>query len=294
MTPPHETVVLRTGALGDIVLAASVTAVLAPVVFVTHARWRDLAAHLPGVVRVVGWPEDPLPVRPRRVVDLQADLRARLLTASMRPEFVQRVARHDLQRRARVWWGGPPAPAVIDRYAAAARVDTRPPPWWAPSHPLDHLVLVPGARWKTKVWPAERWVALGRRFGGPVSVLGGPGDRALVSAIARDISPSASFLAEHGFAQTIDVLKTARAAVAADTGLLHLAGALGVPVVGLFGPTTQHDGFWCHRGEALSVPLPCRPCSRHGSASCPRGHHLCMAELSVDRVWSAVERVVRS
>ncbi len=55
----------------------------------------------------------------------------------------------------------------------------------------------------------------------------------------------------------------------------------------LFGPTTSADGFWCHEGTVLEAPLPCRPCSRHGRATCPMRDHLCMQSLAVDAVLSA-------
>ena len=113
-----------------------------------------------------------------------------------------------------------------------------------------------------------------------------------LTAIADGIGPGARVLAEAGFHRTINVLGTARAAVAGDTGLMHMAGALGVPLVGLFGPTTARDGFWCYPGEAVSLELDCAPCSRHGGPRCPETHHACMVELPVERAWQALGRVV--
>ena len=152
----------------------------------------------------------------------------------------------------------------------------------------DTLALIPGAAWATKRWSPESWVALGRRWSGPVAVLGGPPDRALTSQIADAIGPHASALAEDGFTRTLQVLTRTAVAVGGDTGLLHLAAACGVPVVGLYGTTTSTDGFWCHPGIALEVPLPCRPCSRHGRPRCPIGDHACMTRLRPDQVWDAV------
>ena len=74
--------------------------------------------------------------------------------------------------------------------------------------------------------------------------------------------------------------------------LMQKALSAGIPVVGIFGPTTSADGFWCHAGEAVELPLPCRPCSRHGGPSCPFGDHRCMVDLDADRVWDAVVRVL--
>ena len=284
------TVVLRTGSLGDIVLAAVVTAQLAPVTFVTHRRWAALARRLPGVDRVVGWPDDPLPSNVGRVVDLQGDLRARLLTARMRPGAVSHLQRHDWARRARVWWKAPPPPPVVDRYLATAKLPMPARPWLERGCAGEHLVLVPGAQWETKRWPERHWIALGRRWKGPIRLLGGPSDRSLLERIAGAIGPRASWLAEDGFEQTWQILGTARAVVAGDTGLMHMAGMMGLPLVALFGPTTSSDGFWCHRGIAVERSLPCRPCSRHGSHVCAVGDHGCLEGLDVETVHTALLR----
>ncbi len=121
----------------------------------------------------------------------------------------------------------------------------------------------------------------------------GPSDRARVNAIARGVGPRAVPLAEDGFDHTFDAMSCASVVVAGDTGLMHLAGAMAVPLVALFGPTTSKDGFWCHTGEVVEVPMDCRPCSRFGTARCPQGHHRCMSGIPVSAVEAAVARVRR-
>lgn len=283
------TVVVRFGSLGDVVLAGAVTEALAPVVFVTQARWAPVAARLPGVSAVCSWPEAPIPAD-GDVVDLHHNLRSVWLTLG---RAARRVRRYDLVRRLRVWRKTAPAPRVIDRYAEAAGVAAPAKDWFDRAASNGALVLVPGARWATKRWPEAHWVAVGSRWDGPVSVVGGPDDRGRVHAIARGIGPNAVAIAEAGFDRCWDVLAGAAAVVAGDTGLMHVAGAMGVPLVGLFGPTTSDDGFWCHVGEVVEVALPCRPCSRFGGSLCPEGHHRCMTTLSVDAVDAAIERVRR-
>jgi ADP-heptose:LPS heptosyltransferase len=86
-----------------------------------------------------------------------------------------------------------------------------------------------------------------------------------------------------------DTLASCAVVVAGDTGPLHLAGALGVPVVGLFGPTPLNAGFWVWpRGRALAPEVSCSPCSLHGTAVCPRGTGACLDEHSVDEVLRIV------
>lgn len=288
---------MRWSSLGDVVLAGAVTGGLGEVCFWTKPAWADLAARLPGVERVLRWGVDPAPRTERfdRIVDLQGDLRSRRACLGLRGP-VHRVARWDLRRRVRVWLKvGAPPPRVIERYAQAAGVEVAARPWLDLGPPGEALGLVAGATWPSKRWPLSRWMALGARWEGPIVLLGGPEDARDLEILAgrlREGGRPVRVVAEAGFTETLGALADCRLVVANDTGLLHLAGAAGRPVVGLFGPTTSADGFWCHPGEAVELDgLPCRPCSRHGERSCPIGDHACMVDLDADRVWAAVQRV---
>ena len=285
-----STVVLRYSSLGDVVLAGAVTKALGDVCFVTKAAYAPVASRLIGVgsVRVHG--VDAVP-RAGPLVDLQADLRSRRVTLGR--GRVRRVARHDLRRRLRVALKvGAPPPRVIERYALAAGVTPAAPPWFEVAGPRDATVLIPGARWGTKRWAPDRWSALARALPGPLLVLGGPGEEALVRAVCAAAPDRATPVCESGFDATFASLGRGRVAIGGDTGLLHLCAGAGMPVVGLFGPTTAQDGFWCHRGVPVERPLPCRPCSRHGTDRCPIGDHKCMEDLTVAAVVGAVERAV--
>lgn len=285
-----STVVIRFSSLGDIVLTGAVTAALAPVTYVTHPRYHELARRLPGVKTVIRHGIDPLPRTADRIVDLHASLRSRRVSRQIRGP-VQRVQRHDLRRRMRVTlkWGAPP-PSVVERYAMAAGVAPCHDPW-LPIADGDALILCPTAAHATKQWPMDRFVAVGRLWNGPVLVLGGPADEALVREMVSAIGTHAEGLAENGFSQTITTLQRGRLAVGGDTGLMHLCAAAGLPTVVLFGPTTASDGFWPQPTAAPSVPLPCRPCSRYGGTTCPIGDHRCMNHLSVDAVWGAIQGI---
>ena len=67
-----------------------------------------------------------------------------------------------------------------------------------------------------------------------------------------------------------------------DSAPVHLAQAVGTPVLALFGPTSARRwGPLPGGGVALQRPLPCAPCSNHGAARCPLGHHACLQALPV-------------
>ena len=88
------------------------------------------------------------------------------------------------------------------------------------------------------------------------------------------------------FLELVPLINQARLFISGDTGPLHLACALGVPVVGIFGPTSPaRNGPWSAQDEAVVRPLPCSFC--HGR-SCPTRNE-CM-DISVDDVYAAVTK----
>ena len=75
---------------------------------------------------------------------------------------------------------------------------------------------------------------------------------------------------------------------------MHMATAVGTPVVAIFGPTVQGFGF-SPLGKSIVVEkeLRCRPCSLHGSDSCPKGHFECMKKINADEVFERVKEMVK-
>jgi ADP-heptose:LPS heptosyltransferase len=288
------TVLLRRGALGDVVLLGAVTTSLErPVTVLTAPSLVGLVARMRGVDVALPWPKDAsaraiaatLP-RGARVIDLHATTRSRLV-AAWAGGAASRVDKRSLHRR--LWLRGfvatgrPPVPAL---YAQACDVAVTPPPWFdLPAAQRDALILVPGAAWPTKRWATDRLATVGRAWAGPVVVLGGPDDDAICADVARAV-PGAEVLVERGFDRTLRALASAAVAVGGDTGLVHLAAACGAPVVTLFGPTHPADGFAVHRGVVVQRALPCRPCTLHGRPACPLGHHACM-DLAAAEVIAA-------
>jgi heptosyltransferase-2 len=71
---------------------------------------------------------------------------------------------------------------------------------------------------------------------------------------------------------------------------MHVAEAVGTPVVAVFGSTTPKQGFAPRdpRSRVVEVDLECRPCGRHGRNACPLGHFRCMLDLPAATVTTAV------
>ncbi len=154
-----------------------------------------------------------------------------------------------------------------------------------------------GSAWATKRWPAEKWArlirGLARETGGRVLMVGGPGEAAWNSEIERMADPANCFnlAGKTTMPELMEAIRPLKVFVSNDSGPMHIAVAMGVPAVGIFGPTTRELGFFPY-GPANSVvetPLDCRPCALHGSNKCPRGHFLCMRLLTVGEVLKAAK-----
>ena len=123
--------------------------------------------------------------------------------------------------------------------AAEAWADTILPALSASSSTPKTILINPGAGWGAKRWPVERYAAVARHFAGNgfrILINAGPGEELLAEAIRQEAGNSALAL-NCSLAQLIAITRRVSLAIAGDTGPLHLACALGRPVVGIYGPT---------------------------------------------------------
>jgi len=73
---------------------------------------------------------------------------------------------------------------------------------------------------------------------------------------------------------------------------MHIAAAMNIPVVAIFGPTIKQFGFFPYSKKAIVVEknVPCKPCSPHGPNKCPEKNFDCMNKVTVDEVFDAVKK----
>jgi heptosyltransferase-2 len=166
---------------------------------------------------------------------------------------------------------------------------------WLTAQGITRFVaLAPGSIWGSKRWPyyAELASALDARC----VIVGGPEDRQLAQAIVHAAGAKAvSAAGSLSLRQSAALIQRAGCLVTNDSAPLHLATAVGTPIVALFGPTVPEFGFGPRRNGDVVLGhghLPCRPCSTHGPRTCPLGHHRCLRELPVDLVLKAVLAVI--
>jgi ADP-heptose:LPS heptosyltransferase len=105
----------------------------------------------------------------------------------------------------------------------------------------DYIVVGPGGSWRAKCWPTDRFGEFCREFeelhGLRAIVIHGPGEESLAAEVCRAANPAVPIVMKTTIEELMGLLAHARCIVAADSGPLHLAAALGTPVVGLYGPT---------------------------------------------------------
>ncbi|MDH3198107.1 MAG: glycosyltransferase family 9 protein [Candidatus Krumholzibacteria bacterium] len=319
--------IIRFSSLGDCVLLCPLAAALKrsgveEVAVVTKRAYAGLFACATGVDRVVAFEPRASAAglmrlarawrgRGHMVLDAHNTWRSRLLAARLGGAHA-RFAKHYAERLGLIVLKRPAeVPTMLERYGAlAATVGVEASlapggltlPVRARTEAAGRLAggdsfiaIAPGARWPSKRWPAERFralvVRLAHEHGLRVLLLGDGRDRGAASGIAEaldercvDVTGRASIV------ESAALLERCVGFVGNDSGLMHLAEAVGVPVTALFGPTVSTFGYFpsLERSKSVERDLPCRPCSRNGAAPCPRGTRECIEGIPEATVYGAV------
>ena len=157
---------------------------------------------------------------------------------------------------------------------------------------VDQFVLInPGGGWITKLWDEDKFAQLIDLIYNdlhiPSLVLWGPGERHIADRIARKCITPAMISFSTNLSELISLTRRSRLLVSGDSGPLHLASALGLPVVGLYGPTDPlRNGPWNPNDSACTIKYECSPCYLR---VCPIGIQ-CMRKLEVPQVLDSVKK----
>jgi len=173
-----------------------------------------------------------------------------------------------------------PNPLAATREAIAAAGGSR-----------QYIVLNPGAAWPNKRWPPERFGALAAALRDQAGlrslVTWGPAERDLAEAVVQASSGAATAAPPTSVSDLAVLMREAALAVSGDTGPLHIAAAMGTPLVGLYGPTwPERNGPWDPDDEVISRA---GVCVCHHKRRCRRGAP-CIDEIAVEDVVAAAVR----
>ena len=299
-----------------------------PVDLLTTSLCAPLVDYMPGVRAGIVWdlPRSRLAIARQR--GLGAELRARdygtalvlprTWKAAIAPTLAgipERVgffgeARFGLINQMR--WGEKALPRFIDKNAALALPDGAPlPPEW----PVPQLRVPPGetSRWLVahglgtgpavalapgSVGASKRWTYYGEAArllaerGLDVWVVGGPGEKALAQEIVAAGGSGVRDLTGTDLRNGVLAMAAASVAISNDSGLMHIAAAIGTPTMGIFGPTSPY--LWAPlNGLAATVltktKLSCQPCQR---TVCTMNEHRCMRDIPASDVAEIAARVL--
>ncbi len=158
----------------------------------------------------------------------------------------------------------------------------------------DFVGLSPGTTYgSAKEWFPERFGILAdclkQRLGAQILLLGSSGDRKVAELVCRSArNPLVDLTGKTNLAQAMALIARCRLFVTNDSGLMHVAAALGVPVIAIFGSTDpQRTGPLGGISRVLRKAIPCAPCFK---TQCPEDRR-CMEMISVDEVFEEVEKL---
>jgi len=159
-------------------------------------------------------------------------------------------------------------------------------------HPSEgYAVIVPGARWKTKVWPSRKFGKLSTKLPIMTVIVGSKTDIDIANEIVALSKGNAISLAgKTDLKELIEVIRNARFMVSNDSGPMHIAAALGIPVFAIFGPTDPlRTGPYGEGHTVIREDIPCAPCFKR---TC--NDVRCMNSLSVEKVYEIIKRRLHS
>ncbi len=311
---PSRILIIKPSSLGDIVHALPAVHRIrcafpdAHIAWLINPEFASLLEHSPIVNRVIHFPRRRLSHMPaliRRLrreqfdcaLDLQGLLRSGLIAQATLAR--RRVGLSDSRECARFFHNEiirVPRCHAVDRYLLAAdhlhcpKTDIEFPLGLDPNIKSEGWIAInPSARWPSKMWGDHHYAELIRRLPRDCVVMTGAAkDRQRLDHIApgvRNIAGTTNLRELAAFYASCSVLVTN------DTGPMHIAAAVGIPVVAIFGPTDPAlTGPYGSNHIVLREPVACSPCFRK---QCPNRIPMeCMTQITVDRVMAALEPIL--
>lgn len=163
------------------------------------------------------------------------------------------------------------------------------------------VAVAPGSIWETKRWPEERYAELVRLLtaeGFAVVLVGGEQDVPLCRRIAAgDLTSVIDASGRLSLVQSAELIARCAVLASNDSAPMHLAVAMGTPVVAIFGATAPAFGFapaGLRDRVVETAGLRCRPCAIHGGKRCPIGTFECMLKITARRVQEEVLAILKT
>lgn len=242
-----------------------------------HGKSRSrVLSYLVGANQHVRWHKRPW----QDAIPVRLGLRpyhAKMLIADRYHAAVEALVGHAVSPGHLRYWVGQPEQSRADAVLAQAGL----------SGHARILGMSPGANWATKRWPTDRYAALAQQAllaGYEVVLTGSQEEAPLAAQILQHASGVRDLSGKLSLTELAGVIKRCQAFVANDSGPMHMARALGVPTLAIFGSTDPKQFLFDQHG-LLFAGVPCSPCHFYGRKACPKGHFDCMQKLDVAEAW---------
>lgn len=167
--------------------------------------------------------------------------------------------------------------------------------------PNQYVAIAIGGKYMTKRLPEQKVRAVIEQINLPVVLLGGPEDASAGKRIAEGLETRVTdCCGQFTVGQSASIVNQSACLLTNDTGMLHIGSALKRPVVSVWGNTVPAFGMTPyfpenHNDYAVieELSVRCRPCSKLGYETCPKGHFNCMEKLDVNRIAAEVNRFLK-
>jgi heptosyltransferase-1 len=149
----------------------------------------------------------------------------------------------------------------------------------------SYVVIVPGARWDTKKWPAERFGEIASMLPLTSLVIGSKADQGIATEVVKASGGKAVSLAgETNLRELMKIMRGAKLVISNDSGPMHIAAGFNVPIVAIFGPTSPaRTGPYGRAHVVVKSDAECSPCFKKRC-----GNLICMRRITVDMVYEKV------
>lgn len=159
---------------------------------------------------------------------------------------------------------------------------------------LKNICIAPGSVRETKKLPTNKYINIINNLNEyNVYLIGAPNERDLCEEIKNRVNHKniVNLAGELNLIESSAIVKKSDLLICNDSAPLHIANAVDTPVFAFFGPTVKKFGCYPYREKdrMIEVDLDCRPCGKHGSNTCPLGHHKCMKDIDMNLVKNYVD-----
>ncbi|MEY3503795.1 MAG: hypothetical protein RL349_386 [Bacteroidota bacterium] len=325
---PKRILIIRFSSIGDIVLTFTVASTIkslyphCKIDFVTKPQFKELLNACPDLDTIYTLTGTVAQLRKEidfnqydAILDLHHNLRSRILlgfqfckvyrfpknniekwlltTFKIRPKIIRHVTERYLETLSAYTKAPIVGIAPAYRVPDASKIDIKETFQVEPS---KYVAVAIGAQFATKRMPTDLLVELIQKINLPVLLLGAKEDQLTANEILEQCTSNIIFSAV-GTAtihESAWLVKNAKALLTHDTGLMHIGASFEVPLHVIWGNTTRDFGMYPYRVEQEQVfnyevsGLSCRPCSKIGHQSCPKGHFSCMRQQDLVAIANAI------